>query len=346
MLAKEYADAISDRLCPDMFRPVPGRALWLPVHLIIVAACTLGIVNGRGGVLAKLGLAAIIGLSFCRMGILGHEILHGLVVERPWLGRLLGYFCVNPLGIGPTFWTFWHSIHHANTQHPERDPDTWGTVDGSPVDRTMLFLRRFTNARTPLFPFLLSVGVTDHAAALLFCLQKRMTRREGVATLGEFVILWFFWLSLGFWLGWVNFAFFFAIPLLLANLILNSFVVTQHFLNPLDDTADPLASSLTVTTSRWIERFLLNFNYHTEHHLFPRMSPKYAPRVAQLLKERFPDRYHQLPHGQALLAVWRTPRVYQDHLQLVDLAEHSLYRTLGHGLEKDISLGLPGPGRP
>jgi len=43
----------------------------------------------------------------------------------------------------------------------------------------------------------------------------------------------------------------------------------QLLLNPLDDSNDPLASSLTVTTHPWIEGLLRNFNYHLEHHVFP-----------------------------------------------------------------------------
>ncbi len=333
MLPKEYADALRDRLSPEMFRPVPGRVLWMPIHAGIVAACTIVIVDGRPAVLAGFGLAIILGFSFSCMGILGHEILHGSIVEPLWLRRCLGVICLAPLGLGPAFWTIWHNIHHANTQHPVNDPDTWGPSDGDPLDPAMGFLRRFANARTPLFPFFLATGLTAHAVALLFSTQKQMTRQQRVATLTEFLGVWVFWLSLGFWLGWGKFLFFFAIPLLVANVVINSFVVTNHFLSPLDDTGDPLAGSLTVTTHPRIEWLLLNFNYHTEHHLFPRMSPKYAPQVARLLKETWPDRYHQLPHGRALLAVWRTPRVYRGHVQLIDTRTEALYGTLGHGLD-------------
>jgi len=121
------------------------------------------------------------------------------------------------------------------------------------------------------------------------------------------------------------------LPLVIANLIISLFVVTNHFLNPVDDS-DPLATSLTVTTYPWLERLFLNFNYHAEHHLLPHMSPRYAPQIAELLKELWPERYHQMPHGQALRAVWRTPRVYYDQIHLVDLREKTLYGTLGHGL--------------
>jgi fatty acid desaturase len=334
MLPKQYADALSGRLSPEMFRPVPGRAWWLPLYGSIAIVCSTAITVTHLGVLAKLGLAAVIGLAFSVLGVLGHEILHGSVVERLWLRRSLGALCLAPLGIGPVFWPIWHNIHHAHTQHPVKDPDTWGTIDTVPHDRTMGLLRRFANARSALFPFLMATGVTAHAAALLFFTQKQMTRQQRVATLAEFILLWAFWLSLGFWLGWTNFLFCFVIPLLLANLIINSIVATNHFLNPLDETGDPLAGSLTVTLYPWIERLLLNFNYHTEHHLFPRMSPRYAPEVARLLKETWPDRYHQLPHSKALLAVWRTPRAYHGLVQLIDTRSHAIYGTLGHGLQE------------
>jgi fatty acid desaturase len=330
---KQYADALSGRLPSEAFRPVLSRALLLPVYGAVVAACIAAIVDAHLGVVARLGISAIIGVAFACLGILGHEILHGSVVQPLWLRRFLGGICVAPLGIAPAFWTIWHNTHHAHTQDPAHDPDLWGTLDGVPLDRTMRILRRFTNARTPLFPFLLATGVTAHAAALLFCMQKQMTPRQRVTTLSEFLVLWAFWLGLGFWLGWTNFLFFFVIPLIVSNVIVNSFVVTNHFLSPLDTSGDPLAGSLTVTSYPWIERLFLNFNYHTEHHLFPRMSPKYAPEVARLLKETWPDNYHTLPHGRALMAVWRTPRVYHDEVRLIDTRTQALYGTLGHGLE-------------
>ena len=213
----------------------------------------------------------------------------------------------------------------------------FGTLDSLPLDRAMVFLRRFTHARTPLFPLLLAAGVTAHAAVLLICMQKQMSWRQRVTTASEFTVIWAFWLGLGFRLGWANFLFFFAIPLVLTNVIVNSFVVTNHFLSPLDEdeSGDPLATSLTVRAYPWLERLFLNFNFHSEHHLFPRMSPKYAPQVARLLEENWPDSYHSMPHWRAILLAWRTPRVYHDEGHLIDTRNRRLYGTVGHGLEDD-----------
>ena len=61
-----------------------------------------------------------------------------------------------------------------------------------------------------------------------------------------------------------------------------------------------------------------NFSYHTEHHLFPGMNPKYYPLVKQHIKEMWPERYHEMPMTQALIALWRTPRVYFERNEPID----------------------------
>ena len=337
MLAKQYADALAGRIPANLFEPVLSRVLWLPTHGLVVAVCTILIVDAPLNLATRLGLSVVDGLSVSCLGILAHEILHGLIVERFWLRRVLGTLCLAPLGLGPLLWMIWHNLHHANTQNPERDPDNWGTAQSIPADRVMGKLRWLTNPRTWLFPFLLATGVTGHAAALLIGLRKEMTPHQRMMTLVEFGAVWLFWLSLGLWLGWINLVFFFCIPLLLANVLINSFVITNHFLSPLDDGDDPLASSLTVTIHPWLEWILLNFNYHAEHHLFPGMSSKYAPLVSALLKETWPERYHQLPFGKAVRAVWITPRLYYDRTQLIDTRTGILYGTLGFGLETSRS---------
>ena len=324
-----------ERLPAYATKPVPARALWIPLHAVIVAIATAAIVNFHLGIAAKLGLAAVISVSFTCLGIVAHELLHGTIIEALWLRRLLAALCLAPLCIGVSFWTIWHATHHSHTQDPAGDPDTWGPADGIPRDAMMRVLRPFTNARTPLFVLLLCTGVTGHAAALLLGRRLPMNFGQRLLTFAEFLAVVLFWAGVGYWLGWSNFVFFYVIPLLLANGIINSFVVTNHFLNPLSEGEDdPLASSLTVTSFRFCEWLFLNFNYHTEHHLLPGVSPRHAREIRQIIKELWPDRYHEMPHARALLAVWRTPRSYRGRFELFDTSAGLAYGTLGHGLEK------------
>jgi fatty acid desaturase len=84
------------------------------------------------------------------------------------------------------------------------------------------------------------------------------------------------------------------------------------------ETNDPLANSLSVTLPRWLEWLTLDFGYHVEHHLFPAMSGRNARRVRAVLRARFAGRYQSMPLGKALLALYRSGRVYKTPTRLVD----------------------------
>jgi len=40
-----YAQILAERLPAEMLEPVPGRALWVPVNLLIIAICIFAIIN-------------------------------------------------------------------------------------------------------------------------------------------------------------------------------------------------------------------------------------------------------------------------------------------------------------
>ena len=93
---------------------------------------------------------------------------------------------------------------------------------------------------------------------------------------------------LAFWVGvlalvgpW-RFLFVYGVPVLVANAMIMSYIATNHFLNPLTETNDPLANTLSVTGPRWLERLHLEFGYHVEHHVFPTVSGRHAPAVRDL----------------------------------------------------------------
>jgi hypothetical protein len=47
----------------------------------------------------------------------------------------------------------------------------------------------------------------------------------------------------------------------------------------------------------------------------------------------WPERYHEMSLGNALVALWKTPRVYYKGNQLIDPRQGHVYETLGHGLD-------------
>lgn len=331
---KVYAQTLRKHLPLEYFQPVPSRLLWLAPHLVLVIGCTVAIVLANLNVFIKLALALVIGHSFACLGFLGHEVLHGAVVKTVWLRDLLGGLCMSPFNLGPILWRWWHNgEHHGHTQRSDRDPDAYSTLADYHQRRSLRILQKVAPMRGPLFFPLFSMWFTLHSVQMLARVQREGTWRERAVTLTQYLAPLTFWLLMGFWLGWAHFAFFYLIPLFVGNFIIISYIATNHLLNPLLHTEDPITGSLTVTTCRLLDILHLNFSYHTEHHIFPAMNPKYAPQVKALLKQFWGNKYQEMSHWQAMLTLWRTPRLYLDEVRLVDPRSEAIYGTLGYGLD-------------
>jgi fatty acid desaturase len=119
-----------------------------------------------------------------------------------------------------------------------------------------------------------------------------------------------------------------VLPLLVANVVVMAFILTNHSLSPRVEINDPLVSGLSVTAPRWIEALTLRFGYHVEHHLFPAMSSRHAPSVRDLLVQLWPERYQSMPLVRALGQLHRTARLYKDAVTLVDHHTGDEYPTL------------------
>ncbi len=339
---RTYAQELRRRLPAHYFRPLPHRALWIIPYTAAAVAGTVVIVFGGLPFLARLGVALLIGVAFGSLGFLGHEILHGGVVRRPWTRDLLGGLCLLPAAIAPMLWRRWHNgEHHGNTQVLGRDPDASSTLQEYHRRPGLRLLYRLAPVKGLLFFALLSVWLSFHATVVLIRTFPRL-RWRGRLRLGiESVIPLATWIGLGMGLGWRHFPLFYVIPMLIGNFIVMAYIATNHLLNPLLEEDDPLAGSLTVTVPKVLDILHSNFSYHTEHHIFPAMSTKYMPQVKRLLSELWPERYHVMPLWRALGTLWRTPRLYLDHVRLVDPRSGEAYGVLGHGLDPERVAPLP-----
>ena len=108
-------------------------------------------------------------------------------------------------------------------------------------------------------------------------------------------------------------------------------VATNHFLNPLTETNDPLANTLSVTAPHWLEHLHLQFGYHVEHHLFPTVSGRHAPAVRDVLRRLYGDRYLSMPHVQALRLLYARPKIHDGHDVLIDPRTRERFAVLAAG---------------
>ena len=120
-------------------------------------------------------------------------------------------------------------------------------------------------------------------------------------TLAELISILLLQTAFGAWVGWdpVRYALLGVLPVLLASSVIMVYVFTNHFLDPIRPTADPLLCSTSVVVPRWVDWLHGNFSYHTEHHVFPSMAPRYYPILSRALSREFPERYRRIRIGVA-----------------------------------------------
>lgn len=331
-----YTRAIRPLLPAGTFKPARTRLLWLPVHLSVIVASVWLLARHAVPWFAAPGLSVLIGSSFAGITFLGHETLHGAILRQRHLRHLVGWIGFSPFVISPRLWVAWHNrVHHGNTNHDTRDPDAYPTLE---LYRRSLAVRVATSLAPGLSrvqglftPF---IGFSVQSLHMLFAARGRgyLSPKEHWLALLETSAAIGLWSMLAVIIGPLPFLFAFALPLLLANAIVMSFILTNHSLSPLTDENDPLANSLTVTTPRLFTWLTLGFGYHVEHHLFPAMSSRHAPKVQAILLEQWPSDYQAMPLVDATIALHTSPRVYKDATTLIDpISGRELPALAAHG---------------
>jgi hypothetical protein len=116
----------------------------------------------------------------------------------------------------------------------------------------------------------------------------------------------------------IAFVLVFGLPLLVANAIIMSFILTNHSLSPHTVVNDPLANSLSLALPRFFDWLTLGFGLHVEHHLFPAVSGRYAGELGVEVRRLWPERYQCLPYFTALRLLHDSPRVYRTSTLLFD----------------------------
>ena len=319
-----YVRALRPHLPDAAFAPASSRLWWLPFHAALIA--TLAWTLATGALPAPLWPVAslAIGVSMSLVAFLGHEVLHGSVVRGKAAIRIVGWICMLPFVVSPTLWTNWHNrVHHNHAMQPGVDPDLYPTLAEYQRDPFMRLMadyfglggRRLRSVISLLF------GFTGQSQQMLWESRKHgiLTASQHRKALVEVALGVAVWAGVAWLVGGVAFVFVYAIPLVVANVVVMSFILTNHSLSPLTpEVNDPLVNSLSVTLPRPLEWLSLGFGYHVEHHLFPTMNARHAPLVREQLRAQFPHHYQSMSLPRAVRELYRTGRVYLDNTTLTD----------------------------
>jgi fatty acid desaturase len=317
-----YVRELRPELPAEAFEPATSRLALIPIHLAIITFAITAIAAGWLPWFVIPLISLVIGVSFACLTFVAHEAIHGGIVRGKRQRRVVGWLGFLPFTLSPRLWAAWHDrVHHANA-NVDIDPDGYPTLDEYHASGKIRFMinafslggRRWRGALSLILGFSIQSAQQLVRAKTRGFLKPRAFAVALVETAAGVAV----WTTVAVLIGFVPFLFAYVLPLLIANAIVMSFILTNHSLSPRVEINDPLVSGLSVTTPRWIDRLTLQFGYHVEHHLFPAMSSRFAPRVRELLRRRWSERYQSMPLRKALGLLHRTARVYKDAVTLVD----------------------------
>jgi fatty acid desaturase len=315
-----YVRELRAALPREAFEPATSRLVLIPANLAVIVFATIAIASSWIPWFLVPLVSLVIGTSFASLTFVAHEALHGGIVRGRSSRSLVAWIGFLPFILSPRLWAAWHDrVHHA-TANVEGDPDMYPTLATYRSSRKVRFVintfslggRRWRGGLSLL------LGFTVQSAYQLIDWRQYLTPRALVIALAQMLASATVWVTVAGVVGFVPFLFVFVLPLLVANVIVMAFILTNHSLSPRVEIDDPLLSSLSVTLPRWLELLTLQFGYHVEHHLFPAMSSRHARKVRGLLREHWPGRYQSMPLRSALARLHETSRVYLDAVTLVD----------------------------
>ena len=335
----QYVRELRAELPTEAFQPAHSRLALVPTYLAIVVAAIIGITQLPLWFAPLLSI--VIGVGFACLTFIAHEAMHGGIVRSRAARLVVGWIGFLPFVLSPRLWAGWHDrVHHANANLAE-DPDMYPTLDEYNASGRIRFLvnsfslggRRWRGGLS------LILGFTVQSAHQLIKGRERgfLTPRIYKLAVAETLAGIAVWTIVAAVVGFVPFLFIYVLPLLIANSIVMSFILTNHALSPRVEINDPLVSGLSVTAPRWIEWITLQFGYHVEHHLFPAMSSRHARSVRSLLRQRWPERYQSMTLRSALGKLHRTARVYKDAVTLVDPMTGKEFATLMPGAAASVA---------
>jgi fatty acid desaturase len=305
----------------EAFARCPWRLLLMIPLLALIIGGTVAVIIVPLPWYAALVVSLLVGSLYASMFFFGHEVGHGAVVQSYRLRHAILYITGFIYCLSPHLWMVWHNrVHHGYTNVPEHDPDTFGTLEEFRVRRFSQVLAKFAPGSGHwLSTLYLLTFFTLQAQGVLWVNSFRpsfrgFTRRRAIVESAAMVALW---IGMGITAGSRGALLAVVIPMVMANFVIMSYVVTQHMLRPLADGADSLRTTMSVSTFRVLDLLFFNNSHHAEHHLFPSMSPRYYPLVRSHLYRQAADRYLAPSHWHALLLVFRTPRIYADAWTLV-----------------------------
>lgn len=309
----------------SVFTANTARMIWaLPLTLIVVVGWW-GILGFLDAWWSKLLVSALVTAALGSLAFLAHEVLHGAMGGQRRLQNAVAWLGLGPILTPPEFWRSWHNrMHHGHTNHKVRDLDHFGTLarhkKRSLANRLVSMAPGSGNPLSYLFCF---YSFSLHAQLLLWTatsrhpsFKGRTWKREKVQSIALVTA----WLALA-WVSGGDAVYTALIPFMGANAIIQSYIVTNHWLRPHTSTNNPLENTLSLVVPQWMDRLHFRFSHHVEHHLLPGVGSDQLPNVRQWLLNECPGKLALATFPEAMIWLYKTPRTYRTATELARVEE-------------------------
>ncbi len=319
----QYVKALRCQLPSRAFNAAPQK-LWMVLgHLIIILASYLGIRFNPFMVCDAL-LSLIIAHSFVCIAFLAHELSHNAIIRNRSIRYPLEVLLWGLNAIPATMWQRIHNHSHHVHGNTICDPDRFFVKSElqvpSPFVRRwyvkLCFPHRSNPIWNPLVWFHFVTYIARHLLAFFYPNDRKpsfvthkpvYTRSQRIRILIELVCIALFQYMIYQIVGacWESFIWASPLALLFTSVFIMAYIWTNHYLHGLYEIHDPVGSSTSVIVHPFFDWLHCHFSYHTEHHIFPAMNSDFYPLVSDLLREKYPDRYHRIPIRKALWQVFQ-----------------------------------------
>lgn len=328
---KELKKQVVQDLGKQILDRRPQQIFLFVLAISTVIAGYITLLGRNNSIFTDLMACVILCLAHSVLVFLAHEAMHGSISSNKQVQNFIGFIGMLPFMVSPTLWRQWHNKnHHGHTNAGNRDPDSFGTLDRYERVKSTRFVTKLAPGSGHwLSYFFLFYWFTFHGQVVLWIQSallydfRTLNRKKAIFETG---LMFAYWAGLAYIAGPYLSILMIAIPMIVANFTIMSYIATNHFLMPQDP--HPLLNSMGVTTLPILDMLHLNFSHHIEHHLFPTMNWKNFPALRKYLKERFPEVYLAPNHKRAISMLYKTPRIYQDDQTLCDPEKTSDHITI------------------
>jgi len=307
---------LRSELPKHVFERNPWRILWAVPFVVGLAGGTVFLGSLEMPWYLAVACSIVLGNFYVAFMFFGHESAHGGIIRSRRVQTLLLYFTHGIFLIPPHLWRFWHNdAHHAHTNIAGVDPDSFGLAEHPSNTKGVsawVKVRLCPGSRHWLSILYLPLAFTLQGQCVLWTHRhepafRRMNWQRAVV---ESALMLFFWCAAGAALGPSGSLYGIILPMIVANIVVMSYVATNHLLHPLVDHPDNVTTTLGVTTFRLLDAIHLHFSHHLEHHLFPSVSHRYYPLIRDSARRHAPDKYLAPSHWRVLRLLLSTPRFY------------------------------------